>query len=105
MIYIIECKTCKLQYVGKSEIGFNLRLNNHRNHIKKGVSSCELTEHFLHNPRTHNFDNDAIITITEQIKQNDMAIERKKEILRTREIFWQRTLKTLQPNGLNKRIG
>lgn len=105
VIYIIECKICKLQYVGKSETGFNLRLNNHRNHIKKGVSSCELTEHFLHNTRTHNFDNDAIITIIEQIKQNNMAIERKKEILRTREIFWQRTLKTLQPNGLNKRIG
>jgi len=105
VIYILERKICKLQYVGKRETGFNLRLNNHRNHIKKGVSSCELTEHFLHNPRTHNFDNDAIITIIEQIKQNDMAIERKKEILRTREIFWQRTLKTLQPNGLNKRIG
>ena len=54
---------------------------------------------------TQELDNDAIITIIEQIKQNDMAIERKKEILRTRVIFWQRTLKTLQPNGLNKRIG
>ena len=105
VIYIIECKICKLQYVGKSETGFNLRLNNHRNHIKKGVSSCELTEHFLHNARTHNFDNDAIITIIEQIKQSNMAIERKKETLRVREIFWQRTLRTLQPNGLNKRIG
>ena len=105
VIYIIECKICKLQYVGKSETGFNLRLNNHRNHIKKGVSSCKLTEHFLHNTGTHNFDNDAIITITEQIIQNDMAIERKKEILCTEEIFWQRTLKTLQPNGLSKRTG
>ena len=52
VIFIIECKICKLQYLGKSETGFNLRLNNHRNHIKKGVSSCELIEHFLHNTRT-----------------------------------------------------
>ena len=68
VIYIIECKICQLQYVGKSETGFNLRLNNPRNHIKKGVCSCELTEHILHNTRTHNFDNDAIIAIIEQMK-------------------------------------
>ena len=59
VIYVIECKICKLQYVGKSETGFKLRLNNHRNHIKSKLSSCELTEHFLHNTRTHNCDNDA----------------------------------------------
>ena len=105
VIYIIECKICKLQYVGKSETAFNLRLNNHRNHIKRGVSSCELTEHFLQNTRSHNFDNDVIFTIIEQIKRSEMDIERKKEILRTREIFWQRRLNTLQPNGLNKRMG
>ena len=64
VIYIIECNICNLQYIGKSETAFNLRLNNHRNHIKKGISSCELTEHFLHNKRTHNFDNNFIITIT-----------------------------------------
>ena len=46
VIYIIECRICKLQYVGKSETAFNLRLNNHRNHIKRGFSGCELTEHF-----------------------------------------------------------
>ena len=33
IIYIIECNICKLQYIGKSETAFNLRLNNHRNHI------------------------------------------------------------------------
>ena len=81
VIYIIECRICRLQHVGKSETAFNLRLNNHRNHTKRGVSSCELTEHFLHNSRSHNFDNDVTITIIEQIKRSDKAIERKKEIL------------------------
>ena len=33
IIYIIECNICKHQYIGKSETAFNLRLNNHRNHI------------------------------------------------------------------------
>ena len=95
VIYIIECNICNLQYIGKSETAFNLRLNNHRNHIKKEVSSCELTEHFLHNKQTHNCDNNRI----------NISNEQKKDILRHREIFWQRKLNSMQPNGLDKRIG
>ena len=103
VIYFIECNTCRLQYSGKSETGFNLRLNNHRNHIKKGVNSCELTEHFLHNVRSHNFDNDVTITVIEQIRKDHLTIDRKKELLRNREMFWQRMLNLIQPNGLKKR--
>lgn len=105
IIYIIECNICKLQYIGKSETAFNLRLNNHRNHIKKGVSSCELTEHFLHNKRTHDFNNNVTITIIEQIRKDHLETDKKKEVLREREIFWQRTLNSFQPYGLNKRTG
>ena len=95
VIYIIECRICRLQYAPY----------NQRNHIKKGVNSCELSEHFLHNSRSHDFSKDVTITIIEQIKRSNMTIERKKEILRAREIFWQSRLNTLQPNGLNKRMG
>ena len=105
VIYIIECRICRLQYVGKSETAFNLRLNNHRNHIKRGVNSCELSEHFLHNSTSHDLSKDITITIIEQIKRSNMTIERKKDILRAREIFWQCRLNTLQPNGLNERMG
>ena len=62
-------------------------------------------EHFLLNPRTHNFDNDVTIRIIDQITGIDMTVKRKKELLRKREIFWQSRLKSLQPSGLNKRIG
>ena len=103
IIYIIECNICKLQYIGKSETAFNLRLNNHRNHIKKGVSSCELTEHFLHNKRTHDFDNNVTITIIKQIRKDHLEADKNKEVLREREIFWQRILNSIQPYGLNKR--
>ena len=105
VIYIIECQICRLQYVGKSETAFNLCLNNHRNHIKRGINSCELSEHFLHNSRSHDFSKDVTITIIEQVKRSNMTIEQKKEILRRKEIFWQCRLNTLQPNGLNKRMG
>ena len=30
VIYLLECKKCHIQYVGKAETDFNLRLNNHR---------------------------------------------------------------------------
>ena len=105
IIYIIECNICKLQYIGKSETAFNLRLNNQRNHIKKGVSSCRLTEHFLHNTRSHDFDINVTITIIKQIKKDHLETDKKKEFLREREIFWQRTLNSIQPYGLNKRTG
>ena len=85
LIYFIECNICNLQYVGKSETGFNIRLNNHRNHIKKAFCGCEITEHFLLKPKTHNFDNDVTITIIEQTKRIDMTVERRKELLRKRE--------------------
>ena len=105
VIYIIECRICRLQYVGKSERAFNLRLNNHRNHIKRGINSCELSAHFLHNSRSQDFSKDVTITIIEQIKHSNMTIERKKEKLRGRETFWQSQLNTLQLNSLNKKMG
>ena len=35
VIYLMECTSCKKQYVGKSETSFNIRLNNHRKDVKK----------------------------------------------------------------------
>ena len=69
------------------------------------MSSCELTEHFLHNKRTHDFNNNVTITIIEQIRKDHLETDKKKEVLREREIFWQRTLNSFQPYGLNKRTG
>ena len=60
-------------------VSFNLRLNNRRNHIKRGFSGCEFTEHFLHSSRTHNFNIDTKITIIEEIKRHEMHIEWKKK--------------------------
>ena len=78
VIYITKGRICRLQYVEKSKTAFNLRLNNHRNHIKRGVNSCKLSEHFLQNSRSHDFGKDVTITIIEQIKWSNMTIERKK---------------------------
>ena len=34
VIYLLKCLLSKIQYVGKSEIPFHIRLNNHRKDIK-----------------------------------------------------------------------
>ena len=104
-IYVIKCQKCDLQYIGKSESNFNFRLNNHRNHIRAEVNSCELTEHFLQNKRSHSFERDVRITVIEQIRKRTMPIEQKKELLRTREKFWQTKQGSIQPKGLNRRTG
>ena len=88
-IYIIKCQKCDPQYIGKNESNFNIRLNNHRNHIRAEVNSCELTEHFLQNKRRHSFERNVRVIVIEQIRKRTMPIEQKKELLRTREKFWQ----------------
>ena len=104
-IYIIKCQKCGLQYIGKSESNFNMTLNDHRNHIRAEDNSCELTEHFLQNKRSHSFERNVKIMVIEQIRKRTMPVEQKKELLRTREKFWQTKLGSIQPKGLNKRTG
>jgi len=104
VIYAIECTKCKKQYVGKSETDLNIRLNNHRSHIKNKIKSCEIAEHFIDN-LDHNFEDDIKVTAIEKLKNEELDDDRKKHILKNRETFWIRTLNTFQPLGLNKRMG
>ena len=46
-----------------------------------------------------------IITIIEQLRKDNITNEQKKDLLRHWEIFWQKKLNSMQPNGLNKQIG
>ena len=58
-IYLIECTKCNLQYIGKDETPFNMRLNNNREgiknskeiladkHLKKGVIDLTNTQNSL----------------------------------------------------------
>ena len=84
-----------------------MRLNNHRNHVKTAVTgnSCKLTDHFLHNQISHKFDRDINITIIKQIRKDSMTKERKTELLHAQEVSCQKKLNTIQPGGLNKRMG
>lgn len=104
-IYVFTCLLCKKQYVGKSETPLNIRLNNHKSHIKNGINSCELAEHFINNKDSHVFTRDITICAIETIKKNDLRDDQKKHLLRRRERFWISKLQSHQPFGLNKHLG
>ena len=38
LLYLLQCRICQLQYVGKSETPLNIRLNNHRKDAKSQAS-------------------------------------------------------------------
>ena len=51
IIYLMECILCKIQYVGKAETPFNLRLNNHRKDVNspKAFPACNHFKMHSHN--------------------------------------------------------
>ena len=98
LIYLLQCRICQLQYVGKSETSFNIRLNNHRKDSKNKnpILACK---HFQNS--NHNFQRDAKFTLIEQITKSFTTIEQLRLLLKKRENFWILKLKTLYPDGLN----
>ena len=51
IIYLLQCSICFIQYVGKSEIAFNLQLNNHRKDSKNKL--CNLSLNKFSKPETY----------------------------------------------------
>ena len=100
VIYQLECYICNIQYVGKSETPFNIRLNNHRKDVKNpnAIPACK---HF--NRHDHDFNNHGKIIIIEQLRNiRTTSTEKLKERLKQRENFWLMKLETLEPLGLNQ---
>ena len=62
IIYLFQCRICFIQYVGKSETTFNLRLNNHRKDSKKKDAILACT-HFQKS--NHIFQRDAKFVLIE----------------------------------------
>ena len=65
-MYLPECILCNLQYVGESEISFNIRLNNHWKNVgkPKAIPSCA---HFR--KEVHNFIQHTKFTFIEQLSE------------------------------------
>ena len=92
----------KIQYVGKSEKSFNIRLNNHRKDIKT-PNAIEACRHFNNNE--HTFSKHGKFIIIEQLRNiNTIPTETLKLRLKERGTFWIKKLKTLTPYGLNQKL-
>ena len=103
VIYVMECIKCKIQYVGKSEAQFSLRLNNHRKDATKpSTNAIPAAQHF-HDGK-HFFNRDAKFTIVEALKNRMKTPSEMRQLLMKRENFWIRKLDTLSPKGLNKEL-
>ena len=100
IIYLLECDICNIEYVGKSETLFNVRLNNHRKDVKN-PNVIPVSKHF--NQHDHEFNNHGKIIIIEQIRNiYTTSTEALRERLKHWENFWILKLETLAPLGLNQ---
>ena len=89
-----------MQYVGKAETAFNLRLNNHRKDTKK-PNSILTCKHFQE--QGHNFSKHAKFIIIDKLVNLHSSKEALREML-VIENFWIQKLKTLVPFGFNQEL-
>ena len=96
LVYLLTCNQCKKQYTGQTTDNFRARWNNYKSKSRsfdKGEKCMQehLYRHFANYEHTGFLDNVSITLIDKTDPFNPTK----------RENYWMRTLKTLEPNGLN----
>ena len=91
VIYLISCKRCKKQYIGKTETSLNLRVNNHRSFIKTKKQD-PVAKHFYTD--NHTFQDFQITAI-------DFIPHADTHTLCNKETFYIKLFNTIQPFGIN----
>ena len=87
VIYLMECTLCRIQFVGKAETPFNIRLNNHRKDANDNNPKASPASIHFKQPG-HNFNKHAKFTLIEQINNTiNTDIDTIKMRLRRREDF------------------
>ena len=101
VIYLMECILCKIQYVWKSEIPFNLRLSNHR----KDVNNSQVIPAWNHfKMHGHNFVKHGKFALIEQLTEIlNVGKDTLRLRLKQREDFWIIKLEALAPKGPNQK--
>ena len=99
-MHLLECELSKIQYAGKGEKVFNIRLNNHRKDFKD-PKAIPAEKHF--NQTGHHFNLHAKFIIIEKLQDIEKTSnEILKERLKTRKTFSIKKLKTLTQLGLKQ---
>ena len=92
----------QIQYVGKAETAFNIRLNNHRKNVNNPKSI--LVDFHFRKPG-HSINLHAKFTLIEQLSNiHTTDKETLKFRLKRREDLWIPKLETLTPKGLNQAL-
>ena len=95
----MECTLCNKQYVGKAEIYFYTRWNNHRKDVKD-PNAILVSKHFQ--AAGHNFNKLAKFIIKDKLVRFNSTEDVLRERLIQREQFWIKELKTLVSLGMNQ---
>ena len=98
VVYMVQCKVCKIQYVGSACTKFRMRFNNYKACFKKyslnkSVPQASFHAHF--SQTDHNGMDDWSFTLIDYAKD--------VESVRRKESFWQYKLNSFQQDGLNER--
>ena len=81
----MECRICRIQYIGKSEAKFNNRLNNYRQEVNR-YNTPQADHHFkLPN---HNFNQHARFTLIEELDNVNIDKDLATLRLKKNEDFW-----------------
>ena len=101
LTYLLECRICRFQYIGKSKTEFNISLNNHCKDVNR-QKDPQADQQF--NLPNQNFNQHSRFTLIKQL--DNMKIDKDLSTLRLkkREDFWIETLKTLHSYGLNPEL-
>ena len=100
VIYLLEWYICNIQYAGKSETPFNIRLNNHRKYVKNS-NAIPASKHF--NKHDHDFNNHGKVIIIKQPRNiSTTSTGTLQEALKQPENFWIMKLEILAPHSLNQ---
>ena len=98
VVYLAECRSCRMQYVGSTSTKFRARFNNYKSayrnyNLGHSISQTSFHAHFA--AENHQGMQDWKFTLIDQAADMDSV--------RRKESFWQHTLDTFCPNGLNER--
>ena len=89
VIYLVTCKKCRGQYVGKSKTKFKVRHSNHKQEVKNQLGGLG---HHYGGQTGCGYQNFSVILI-ERIQHKNM------DFLAEREVFWQNQLRVYPENG------
>ena len=105
VIYLVTCNQHGTQGVGYTT-DMKKRISNYRNHHKSKTNFCGITEHFLE--PGHDFEKDFDFKSIVKIMNIPSNSNERPKVIRERleefELYWQDVLRTVEPQGINKKV-